>query len=292
MAINYWQSSSSTDWNVAGNWSDGVPNAGDTLVFAANAVPVLSNLDQSAVALGDVFIEASYTGWFGGSSSEYLKIDPNNLWIGVNHNYAGSRLAGSPRLNIDLGSTGACNVIVESTCTRSTDLGFMPVRVKSTHASSTLRVNRGFVGVAETQLEAATFATIWVGCTGATEQDTHLHVGRGTGTLTTVNVSCGRADIGSAFTTGNVYGGKLMTFGAGAVTTINQYSGTTISNSIGTVTTINQYGGHLDLDQTSEARTITTYNPFSGSVQISPAVTITNNNSFNKRGRVVFGVGT
>jgi len=54
------------DWSTPENWSDGsIPGTSDTVIFADNAVNVCYGLDQSALAINNLFIQQTYTGKIG-----------------------------------------------------------------------------------------------------------------------------------------------------------------------------------------------------------------------------------
>lgn len=226
----------------------------DVRIPASSAYAIDDGLDQSAVAIGDFTVESGYTKAIG-TSTEYLKIDPNSF------NFAGSGTA-----YIDI-TTAAIAPNISNTASPAT--GKRGLYLIGS-AMSTLNVSGGSVGLCWNAGETATAATVRVSGTGS------LWIGSGA-TLTTVYATAGTATLGAACTTLTMHGGIVTTEGSGTITTANVYGGTCYANSTGTITTANLDGGTLDVKTGKTTRTITTLNYLSGTLAYDPAVvTLTN----------------
>jgi len=96
------------DWGTAACWSpSGVPGAGDEIIIGPGSSPITGTLDQSGVALGDVWILEGYDeriGVYGDGDST-----PINLQIDCDR----LEIAGSGKQYIQLENSGAIDVIVE-----------------------------------------------------------------------------------------------------------------------------------------------------------------------------------
>lgn len=274
------------DWSTALNWSGGaVPVNADNVTFRDNAVNVAWGLDQSAVELGNVIIEQTYTGRIGLDRTnfatsangetvsstvaaeyreDYLIVGYDNLDIG--QNFGPGSPAGSRRLKIDNDqTTGTPRCTVHNTASSSVDSGLPGIRLKFNNASTELfiRAAPGGVGVAiDEPNETSTLSKVSIpdfatnsavhisdGVTITTfEQFGGFHVLQAAGTVTTLNVN----------------GGTLTTEGAYKFTTANMNGGTWNANNLDgsdvIADTVNLNGGTLDTLNSSRARTITTLN--------------------------------
>lgn len=241
MATRVWDGTDATtpnDWSVTGNWEDGtVPTTNDDVRIPAGSAAITAGLNQSAVAIGDFYIEPGYDQNIG-SASGYLRIDPNRFEV--------SPVGGTQY--IDIGSA-AIDAQVHSTGSAGTGLHALYLKGS---AIDDLSITSGSVGVAARGAETATVATLRV------LQSAEVTVGVGT-TLTTLRVLDGVVVLQAAATTVNIYGGEVRTEEEGAITTINGYGGTLTLNSTGTITTLNNFEATVDLLQTSIPRTISTY---------------------------------
>lgn len=252
MAVRTWIGTTSGDWGVTTNWVEGsVPVTGDAAYFKNNAVSVTAGLNQSAVTLASLTIDATYTGAIG-TPSAYLQVGATALRIG-DPSQSGTAGNGSGRIKIDLGSVQTTAVIV-STSTGTTDAGLQPVRLIGSHASNAITVLAGRVGIATTiSSETATFAAVSLAGAGAT-----VTLGSGV-TLTTLRMANGVANVNGAFTTGYVDGGTLTVNGTGAVTTVYATAATVNLNSTGTITTLDvRAQATANLLNDFRARTVTT----------------------------------
>ena len=149
MATQVWNGTGGTqgDWSDAANWTSAVPVNGDDVILANNSVSVTAGLDQSAVALASLTIDQSYTGTLGSTSSEFLEIGASVVSLGAIR--ASGTQTGSPRLNLDLGTTTAAQVKVYNSAARGTDQNRMPIRLRAVNASTDIQVFAGSVGISE-----------------------------------------------------------------------------------------------------------------------------------------------
>ena len=254
------------DWATASNWTSGtVPVNSDDVVIENTSQAIYYGLDQNAVSLTSLTIRASYLGYIGlpiwnanGYSEyreRYLKIGATTIDIGDGDG------DGAYRLNLDP-YTVQTAVRVRKTRTTRYDTAVPPLLLKGTHASNTLTVDRGDVGVAIHGGETATVATLKM-----TDAGTSATVWCGSGvTLTTITKQGGTLIIGSAATTITQYAGTLRTEGSGAITTLTAESGQVDCRSTGTITTLTLgQGARYDLAQNPGAITVTTAVAYAGS---------------------------
>src|SRR5947208_661119 len=111
MAKKTWASTSSTDFNVAGNWlPSGVPVSNDTLIFINNSIGIDTNLDQHLLTGCTLLIYGSYTGTLGTAATPF-QLGFTTLRIGDFDNQ-GITNTGSGRLNLDAGSGNFTGTIV------------------------------------------------------------------------------------------------------------------------------------------------------------------------------------
>lgn len=141
------------------NWSTGgVPSAADDVFIGNSDVSILYGLDASSVALTSFTVQQDFTGTIGlprvtsGGYSEYretdasgnvgyLQIQSTDVRIGAGNG------TGSGRIKINTGSTAAATIKVQNTGA-SIESALPALQLLSAHASSTLRITDGDVGVA------------------------------------------------------------------------------------------------------------------------------------------------
>lgn len=267
-------------WTGAANWSGGAdPANGDDVYFDNSDVPVKYGLDQSAVTLNSLTFAASYTGTIGlpevnaDGTDEYVEYREQYLKIGVSPGTLtiGSGPGnGSDRIKINTGTVATILTAFQSG--RGNDGELEAILWKGTHASNTLTVYRGEVGVAVFGGESAVIATLKLGYVDNEASDAIVRCGTGV-TLTTVNQQGGELDLNSAVTTVTKLGGSLQ-FRTGAVTTLTNDGGSVVYSSSGTVTTLNVgTGGQVQFDPT--ARTVTNANAYAGSAILDPQKSVT-----------------
>lgn len=269
------------NWDNALNWDTGaIPVSTDDVIIEGTSVSILYGIDQNAVTLTSLTVNANFTGQIGlpqynaGGYYEYrttnLKISATTVNVG-----GGPTAGGSSLIRLDLGSNAA-TVNVFSTGTSSVS-GLEPFIFKGTSGSNVVNVNKGTVAVAGFGGETATVATLNVGYVNNQASDAQVRLGAGC-TLTTVNQYGGIVVGNSAATTVNEYGGTC-TWNAGAVTTANVYGGKLYWNSTGTLGTLN-LSGTIDLTQDARGKTITNATLFSKATFNAPDGNVTFSNPF------------
>ncbi len=266
-------------WNNADNWAeDNVPIAGDDVIFRNSANDCVYGIDQNGLVLASLTIDQSFTGNIGlprwnatGGYNEYrethLKIQPTILTIG------GGEGGGSGRIKIDTGTASAATVVIENTGAAA-ESGLEAVLLTGAHASNSLTVRRGSVGVSVLPGQTGTQPTVRIGSIANQTGDARVRIGSGV-TLTTVTMAGGVVELNSAVTTITQTAGDL-THKAGAVTTIHIRGGTYRDRSTGTITTLNIASGGVYTRETETAgKTITNATATKGTVVKDPASTIT-----------------
>ena len=270
----------------AQNWSGAaLPVDSDTIVFADSTVDCLYGLTGINDVVAAVFeVHQTYTGKIGlpptnaaGAYYEYrtrfLTLEAATiLRVGVGEG------TGSNRVLIDtLAGASAVLVLGTGSPEANAQAAFF---WKGTHASNTLTVQKGHVGVGLYAGEVATVATLNVGYQTNPAGDAKVYLGTGV-TLTTINQSGGILHTRSNVTTMNQTDGEWKHF-AGTVTTVNIDGGSCRYRSTGTLTTLNMGSdGEMDFRQDASARTITNINMYEGFRWYDPAGTVTATNGFD-----------
>lgn len=223
-----------------------IPQATEHVRIPAGSGNISSNLDQSAVAIGDFIREEGHEGTIG-SATGYLRIDPDRF-----------EHSGSGQAWIDIG-TAAISVHIHESGSATT--GERGLYLRGT-AIATLNVMGGDVGLASLPGELSTVTTIRI-----LGDDTSLWVGNGV-SLTTLHQYAGEVRLRCAATTVIIYDGEHTSEENGAMTTVTLKAGEYVFKSTGTITTFHLYGGTLDEQQSGAARTISTLNLYAGSSEV------------------------
>ncbi len=247
------------DLNVASNWSLGaVPVITDDVVLEFSNVNLLWNLDQANVVYNSLSIRASYTGRIGlpaynpAGYNEYRARFWKQKTTTISVGDSPSTGAGSGRVLLDNTSFQTALTVFKTAA--AVDTGFEAVQWKGTHASNTLIVYGGSVGVAVDAGGLATVATI----TAGTDPNLSIRCGSGS-TLTTINQDGGNVAVNSAVTTWTMLGGNGTAWGTGAVTTLTVDVGKMAYNTSGTLGTP-AIGSKGVLDFSGDLRTKTVTN--------------------------------
>jgi hypothetical protein len=283
-------SAGSSDWSTADNWSDGiVPVNADTIIIADSAVNISYGLDQNAVDLTLLTIEATYTGKIGlpydlfttsedGDTTvatayeyreDYLKIGADTVNIGQ-HN-SPSTPAGSQRIKLNNDKAGAATMTVFRSASGSADTGKPAIRFLASNASIDIWIREAKGGVGIASDEPNETATVGVVSVSASESATKVFVGEGT-TLTTYEQSGGTNILNAAatITMVEVNGGQLTIEGDYVITALNINNGIIYDNHIKTsgnaVTTLTILAGTLNFTKSAITRTIATLNPDGGTI--------------------------
>lgn len=277
MALKTWIGTASGfvgDWGEAANWSpSGVPVSTDDVILANSSQDVLSNLDQSAVALNSLTIDQSYTGLLAPTQSQFLEIGAVICELGQVRATSGTQ-TGSKRLNLDLGSTTASTIRVFNTASQSIDTNRQPTRLRAVNASTTLSVFSGAMALSEDSENSSTVGTITVNG-GSMNGGSSI-------TLTNLLMNGGSLTLTSSITgTATIKGGTLNLLDSITASTIGtlivEDGGTVNHNASGTITTFNMLGGTTDLTPNQVTKTVTNFTPTGGTlITDSSLITFTN----------------
>jgi len=257
MAVKIWTGATDGDWSDSTNWSpSGVPASTDDVYLTADfVVSVTEGLNQSAVTLNSLNVEAGYTGSIGTSSAD-LQIAADDF------TFNGTGVA-----YIDLGSNAVDPVVLE---TASYSTGTYGLYLTGT-GIGTLSVIDGGVSVGR----AGTTSTV----TEVRAIAGKVSIGSGCTLTTSFNFGA-ELIVESDHTTANQDGGTTQLVKSATVTTANLDGGEFFVDSECTITTVNlNAGGELRVSAGSD-KTITTLNVDVESVFefYSSNLTITNHN--------------
>lgn len=274
MATKTWvgtDSGNAGDYGTAANWSpSGVPIAADDVIIANSSQDITGTLDQSAVALASITIDLSYTGLIGSGASSFLEIASSAAVIGQRRSTTGS-FTGSKRLNLDFGSSTACQITVNGTASSGQDANRQPLRIRAVNASTDLQVYGGAMAVSDDSSNSSTLGDISI-------NSGSVNIGASV-TLTNLITSGGITNIDSSVTTANLKGGTVNFYdgvAANTIGTLTTSNGAIVNHyASGTITTLNHNGGTIDLTKTQLAKTITTYTADTGAVLITDTATVT-----------------
>tara|TARA_Y100000593_G_C4313570_1_gene339651 strand:- start:2228 stop:3091 length:864 start_codon:yes stop_codon:yes gene_type:complete len=248
MPVNKWESTSSTDYSVASNWSAGtVPAAGENVVILNGTADITAGLSQLAVELAGFEVERGYNGTIGSSSGD-LSL---SLGSGDHFKFAGS---GEAWINLD---DSPCNVHVRQTF--GAQDGYYGLNIRGT-AIDKLNVYDGSVGIGNDRGDITSVASFHVGGPGAM-----LYIRSGCAVTSGITVQDGEVLLeGSTGGSGvqvRVNGGLFecrVDTGSGS-TAINELivtGGTAVHNSEAVITTARLHGGVLDLSRSAQNKTI------------------------------------
>jgi len=274
MATKTWvgtDSGNAGDYGVAANWSpSGVPIAGDAVIIANSSQNITGTLDQSAVALASIVIDLSYTGIIGSSESDFLEIAASAAVIGQRRSTTGS-FTGSKRLNLDFGSSTACQITVNNTASSGQDANRQPLRLRAVNAATDLQVYGGSLAISDNSSNSSTLGDISVNAGS-------VNIGASV-TLTNLITSGGIINIDSSVTSANIKGGTVNFYDSTSANTIGTLTvssaGVVNHYASGTITTLAHNGGTVDLTKTQKAKTVTTYTGDKGAVLITDTATVT-----------------
>lgn len=235
-----------------------IPKATENIAFpVSGGLTISSNLDLSAVAIGDFQTAANWKGVIG-SQSAWCRIDPDSfLWQG-GEGY------------IDLGAAAIPIRVID---TVKPNAGYQALHLRGS-AITVADILGGSVGIAAFSGDTASITTLRM------FGKAYALLGAGA-TVTTIHQRDGQIVVRCSPTTINVRGGDLNLEYAAAPTTINLYSGTLRYGSSGNIGTINQYGGTVDCRASGSTRTIGTHNCYGGTIiDAKEAVTTTTFNDY------------
>ena len=276
MANRTWQggtAGSEGDWATAGNWKEGaVPVAADDVIIANTSQSITDGLDQSAVALTSITIDQSFTGVIGSSSSDFLQIAASTATIGQKRASRGT-FTGSKRLNLDFGSSTACQISIYNTASSSRDVNRDPLRIKAVNASTDIKVYGGTLAISDDSDNSSTIGDIEINNSGS------VTIGESV-TLSNVTQNGGTLNLYSSVATlANIKGGSFNHYDGTTASTIATLTisdgGIVNHNATGTITTCNLNGGTLDVTGTQGSKTITTLTADKDATFITDTATVT-----------------
>ncbi|HAH45351.1 MAG TPA: hypothetical protein DCM07_10965, partial [Planctomycetaceae bacterium] len=190
---------------------------------------------------------------------QYLKIGATLLNIGDKQG------DGSERIKINLGSVQTTALITNSG--DSPDGNTPAILLLGTHASNTININRGSLGIAYYPTEVATVATLRQAFFDNALDDTTVYLGAGVAVADIVK-SGGVLDINSDTTSFRQTAGTT-TIHAGAHTVLNILAGLLNYNSTGTLAAVNLSGdGVLVFDQDARPKDVTVIDKFTDESEI------------------------
>jgi hypothetical protein len=262
MAICVWISTSSNDFNVTGNWSTGsVPTTGDTIIFnGTGTAAVTTNLNQSSVVFGPIYIDQANTAQIGTLSAAgvaaYFQHASANVYIGGQTGQGSP--AGSQLILLDSGSTSCTYAIYDSAASSAVNVYLPPIQIKG--SALTIDATGGTVAVAARASETATTASLSIAKgAGKTVNTPSVYLGQGV-TVTALTMDFGSliSRVTSTVTAAIVNGGTYTYTGTGAHTALTiGSSGTVYYSGTGTITTLSNAG---QFDRTQDARSVTITN--------------------------------
>ena len=245
-------------WSTASNWSPtGVPASTDHVYLENSSQSITSGLDQSAVTLGSLNIDQSFTGSLGTTTAGRLSVGATLLNIGY-HNGPGTP-AGSPSIYINLGTVES-TITVSNTGT-SADASLAPVRLYGSNTGNDLTVKKGKVAFGvKSDDTTSVLDKLTVLYDTKVNTDADVFVGSGT-RLDALDIHGGNTFVGMKDTLPigavTIRAGTLTTSGAGDITTLNVNGGTVYcshgdpsADDTSSVGTLNVYGGSGVVDFT------------------------------------------
>ena len=270
-------SSGPNDWSTAANWdTSAVPVDADDVAIENSAISILYGLAQSAVELTSLRVESTMTGAIGlprTNSGGYVEYRDTALKTSATT--ATIDGSGSSRINIEWDTDVKTACTVNGTGTAA-ETNVPPMILSGGHATNTLNVNKGTVGVAYYAGDTASIATADIGYITNKSSDANVSFGSGT-TLATLATRGGATVAECAISTALTHsGGTVEVAAAATVATLNNRGGTVYYTSTGTCTTLNASGGSVtDFRRNSSGRTFTNANTFSGAAIYDPAASVT-----------------
>ena len=248
MAQNHWQVGTNGDFNLAGNFSDGIPTAGDNLLFLAEndsvPGPTLNPAASTLILLNLFYVGSGYTKTMGGSGA-HIQISSELV------HYRGR--TGKLWLKEGTAAGGTANVVCDSTdpsplthdCLQLADGLF-----------DRLAVIRGW-----TTLESGCAVTdITVGTRNGNTSESKLVINSGATAPTSVTMNQG---VGSCLVNPTklvIFGGTWTQEAGGAVaTTIEIWGGRVNFLTGGTFANVRHFGGIIDCESGGGLHTFTNY---------------------------------
>ncbi len=268
-----------SDYSSADNWSLGAIPVNTDDVHINGAFTILYGFSQSAVELDSFNESGAQIGTNPADGWRPVPLQVRAPVAAIGYHYGPSRVTQKVPVILDFGSGESCAIRVHNSGSNSTRPAVM---ITSKHASTTLEVKKGSVGLFNNSDGDAQMATVNLAYESNKASDADLFIEPGW-TIATINKTGGdlllQTLAGKTIATINIDGpGTFKTEGDGPITTINQKAGagTSTLNSTGTITTVVIDGGISDFTQLPAALTVANLKLNGGTLKRGSALTITN----------------
>ena len=288
MALNdttTWTGASSTAWDTAGNWSNGVPDSDGTAIIDGSVDIAGGSVTNTDVAR--VYVASTYTGAIGSTGTplelDFQELSVNNTNSGSTHWIEKTGSTYTATVMIDGSKTGNAVYLAGSIDLIIVEPTFVGTAYLGVSGSKTCAPKDLVMLTSSGTVDADTAANIaWQSSSTVHVLSGTLKLGENCGASSTINQSGGTITVSDwtkvASDVLNQSGGTINwnagssgvdTPTATTVTTLNVYGGTftTASNVKAQVgfTTINQYGGTVNLQSSfANIEIITAYNAYAG----------------------------
>lgn len=253
---------------------------GDDIILDQNATPIYYGTDQDYIVPASFTQNSTYSGKIGLPAwnplgyyeyrNRYLKISPAvvQLHYGIGGN-------GSSQIFLDTGSK-ACTILIYGAGTAPA-AGVPAVQLLCNHASTTVTVMKGSVGIANDPGSVSMLDSVRTGYQTTPSSDVTLYLGSGCDlTSATVNVSGGLVYLRSTVSILTVNVGTVIATGPGIdIDTLNALGGQLTYNSDGTIGAYTISNFTIDFSQENKARTMTSGTISGKSVFRDPSKTVT-----------------
>lgn len=262
--------------DVAANWDGGLPVDGDDVVIGPGSSSILYGLDNHTVTPASIVISQGFTGKIGLARvnrdvstapyyeyrETYLKYGESGDSTNIAVTIGAGEGTGSSRIKLSTGSSQATISVLNSGQVET--VGDQSIYWVGTHASNSLQVSKGSVGVAALPGESATLLTLNVGYRQNVSGDSSVACGSGvTLTNATIRQAGGNLTLNSATSgtaTITISDGKL-TLQAGGHLGLSILGGEVVYNSTGTLGGAPSVSGKGHLNFSQDLRTKTVTNP-------------------------------
>ena len=280
-------------WDNVDNWSTGeLPADGDTITIENSTVGIQYHINQSLITPAAILIPASFQAHIGlpeYASSGYREYRTTTLRLGnaadaqaITIDIGRGAGAGSPLLRLD---TGDAETVIDISRSASSAQGNYPAILwKGTHASNTVRVQRGSFGAAVFAGEVATISTLTIDWLDDQSRSSSVMIGPGV-TLTTITKTGGELVTYAGFESLTQAAGET-TIHMGAAGTVTLFGGRYTHNSSGTITTLTVYDAYADFAQSSVPITVTNTTLYKGASLDDDNQRITFTNPYVVQGRL------
>ena len=258
------------------NWSGGsAPTTSDDVFFDDSDVDVLYNLDAFTVTFTSVTFTPSFTGKVGlnQDAGDYYEYRPRYLVLKATTLTINTACG---RLRIDSSSVQTTMNILQTGESESASLPAM--LWKGTHASNSVNISKGSLGIGYLIGDTATVATLNVGYVSDRDRDATV-IGGSSLSLTTLNINGGSVTLQNNVTTVNGYNGTITVI-EGNIATFNNFGAAAIYRANDTITTYDgRDGASIDFNSDPRGRTLTNTTLRKGTIWKDEAKTVTFSNA-------------